>query len=125
MQINRGDIVFSSLGRPGVVLDRDNVTRKLTVENQGEKYQVARQYGFINGLSVQERERFYQIMDNIKSQEDPKLRVSAMASQIQELEQDPRNQSLVRYLKAEQAHIMFTKGIEPRVFNIDEVKATA
>lgn len=125
MQINRGDIVFNSSGKPGVVLDRDKLTRKLQVENQGEQYQKTRKHGFINGLTSQDREQFYQIMDKIKSHEDPRERVSVMAVKIHELEQDPRNLSLVRYLKAEQAHTMFSKRIEPRVYSLDEVKATA
>ena len=125
MKIHPGDIVFNPKGKPGVVLDRDQVTRRLKVENQGEKYQKARKYGFINGLSGQDREQFYRIMDEIKSHEDPRTRVTEMAGKIQELEKDPRNLSLVKYLKAEQAHTMFMKRIEPQTYSLDEVKATA
>lgn len=125
MKIQNGDIVYSSKGKPGLAIGREELSNKLIVENQGEGYEKARKYGFINGMKPSERADFVKIIDKVKAMEDPKDRVSEIVSQIKELSADPKNMQLVRYLEAEQAHIMFNEGISPRTYSIDEMKVTA
>jgi hypothetical protein len=122
MKIQKGDVVFGPQGRPGIVLDRDQVTRKLSVENQGEQYQNARKYGFVNGIDPQERVRFYEILDRVRTHEEPEARLAELGKAIDELSADPRNMQLVKYLEAEKAHLMYSEGIAPRVYTLDESK---
>ena len=122
MKVLPGDIVYGPGGKPGIVQKRDSLTGKLTVENQGPEYQKARKYGFINGLPGPERAQYQAIIDKVREHEDPKMRISALSTQIDELKDDPRNHRLVRYLESEMAHIMFSEEISPRTYKLDEEK---
>jgi len=122
MKIYRGDVVFNNEGRPGLVTGRDTLSGKLQVETDGPNYERTRAFGFVNGLSPEDRSVFSQIVDRLRAVESPQQRVVEYGKQIDILREDPRNRHLVRYLTAEMAHLMFTEGIRPREYLADETK---
>ena len=124
MKIQRGDVVFNQAGRPGVVMGRDELSGSLNVEANGENYEKARKYGFVNGMAPEVREQFQSIVDDVRQFKTTPERVKALMEKIGVLEQDPRNFRLVRYLRAEQAHMMYTDGITPNEYKIDEQELT-
>lgn len=122
MRVQPGDVVYDSKGRPGVVTRRDVLSGQVQAEAQGEKIDTARKYGFINGLTPEDRQQFYAIVDDINKLQNAEERVHAYSKQIEQLKEHPKNRHLVRYLTSEQAHLMFSENIVPKGYNLDENK---
>lgn len=122
MKIQKGDVVFGPMGRPGLVQGRDEKTSALQVDNQGPAYQDTRKLGFVNGMKPLEREAFTKIMKDVKESESFAERIEMLTVAIDELNKDPTNLQLVRYLESEKAHLMFSSGITPRIYTVDEAK---
>lgn len=117
-----GDSYFNRDGYPGVILARDQKTEQLIVEKEGPNFDRARNIGYINGLSPQERGEFDKIITEVRESKDPKERVALLQGVVEQLRSDPKKQVLTRYLEGEMAHIMNSEGISPRIFKIDESK---
>ena len=122
MKVNRGDIVFNNTGMPAVVMDRNEITGELKVQAKGDTFEQTRKHGFINGLSPEDRSTFYNIIDSIKTLENPAKQVAEYTKQIDTLKDDPKNRFLVRYLTAEKAHLMFSENIEAAEYSMWESK---
>jgi hypothetical protein len=122
MGLKVGDSYFNRDGYPGVILARDQKTDQLIVEKEGANFDKARNIGYINGLSPQERGEFEKIITEVRENKDPKERVSLLHGVVEQLRSDPKKQVLTRYLEGEMAHIMNSEGISPRIFTIDESK---
>ena len=124
MSIRVGDGVFTRVGQPGVVIDRNETTGALKLETELPKVQQSMRHGYINGLSPERRQEFYEILDQVKTEtQDPKERVLTLNEKINELDADPRNLQLVRYLRSEMRHIMITHNILPNEYTVHEAKA--
>ena len=121
MSFSVGDIVFSKSGQPGVVKKRDAVTGDLDVETSGKEFEKTRLRGFVNGLSINDRRQFSKVLDDVRQIKDPNEKIAKLQSRIAELNEDPRNFQLVRYLNAELSHIRFSENIMPNQYVIDEV----
>jgi hypothetical protein len=117
-----GDNYFNRDGYPGVILGRDPKSEALIVEKEGPNFDKARNIGYINGLSPQERGEFETIITTMREKKDPRERVAWMQATVEQMRYDPKKQVLTRYLESEMAHIMNSEGINPRIFNIDETK---
>jgi hypothetical protein len=123
VSIRIGDAVFVRSGLPTTVKGRDDLTGKLSLELDPATVKDEHRHGYINGLSPENRQSLYEILDKVKADSsDPAERVEVMRQKVEELEQDPRNLHLTRYLKAEMVHIMNTYGIRPREYSIYESK---
>ncbi len=122
MGLKVGDSYFNRDGYPGVILGRDPKSQALQVEKEGPNFEKTRRFGYINGLSPQERGEFEGIINEMREQESPAERMSWIHQQLDTMRQDPKKQVLTRYLEGEMAHIMNTEGISPRVYSIDENK---
>jgi len=120
MSFRIGDTVFNHQGRPGVVADRDPLTKELKVNQDPVANAEHLRHGYINGLSQEQREEFAKILDSVKEEKDPKKRVEDLQTRIQELQMDPKNRVMTRYLTAEMSHIMFTHGIVPQTYTTFE-----
>lgn len=120
MSFSIGDTVFDKLGRPGVVLGRDEQAR-LVVEREGENYEKARRRGFVNGLPAENREQFNKIIDEVLQIKDGNEKVAKLTEQIETLKVDPRNHAVTRYLESELIHVMNTEGIQPRQYKVSEL----
>ena len=123
MSVRIGDNVFIQSGVPATVKDRDQATGKLSLEADLDKVQEDTRHGYINGLSQESRGKLYAVLDEVKAaSEDPSERVEQMRAKLDELDKDPRNQQLGRYLKAEITHIMNTNALKPREYVVAEGK---
>jgi hypothetical protein len=122
MRIFKGDTVFNARGKPAVVLDRNGITGELKVEGQGPTFENTRKHGFINGMSVEDRASFNKIVGDIAKIEDPTTRVREYAKHIDLLKDDPKNRFLVKYLTAEQAHLMYSENITQGTYSMWESK---
>lgn len=123
MSIRVGDAVFIRSGIPTTVKDRDGLTGKLSLEADPEKVKEDHRHGYVNGMTVETRRDLYAILDQVKAESaDPAERIEKMRLKLEELDQDPRNLHLSRYLKAEMVHIMNTHNIRPREYTMFENK---
>lgn len=123
MRVGVGDSVFTRAGDPGIVKARHNDTGTLDLEIELPKVQEAARHGYLNGLSPETRQQFYTILDKVKENDDPAARVRDLSLKLGELEQDPRNHVLSRYIKAEMLYIMNSNGIKPTSYTVDETKS--
>ncbi|MBM4252658.1 MAG: hypothetical protein FJ146_11855 [Deltaproteobacteria bacterium] len=122
MSIRIGDAVFLRSGQPAVVKDRLPSSGELILEKDQKAVQQAFRHGYINGMSADTRATLNEILDRIKGEtKEPAERIAAMQTKLTELDQDPRNRDLSRYLRSEMMHLMNTYNIKPREFKLDEI----
>ncbi len=122
MTLRIGDSVFSRDGKPAVVIDRDEASAKLKLSTKKSETNNSTRHGYINGLSEVNRESFNSIMDDFKEIEDPKERATEMRSKLTELEADPRNHRIAKYVRSELMHLMNTYRIKPTNFTVDSAR---
>jgi hypothetical protein len=115
-----GDVVFLPTGRPAVVTEASPQQNKLKTVDAPDEVRKAHRHGYINGLSVEQRREFDAFLDDVKKIEDPEKRIEEIQKKVTELNHDPRQQRLSKYLSSEMAHLMHTSGIKPRVYEIDQ-----
>jgi len=122
MALRVGDSAFTREGRPAAIKNRDPNSSQLTLSLKKADISDATRHGYINGLSKESRVNFNKVMDNLKKIEDPKERVGQMKLQLDQIEQDPQNYNLAKYLRSEMMHIMNSYGIKPTEFTIDAAR---
>ena len=123
MSVRVGDTVFIRSGVPATVNQRDPFSGELKLESDLDKVQENSRNGYINGLSPENRGVFNELLDSVKgATEDPSERVADLRGRLEELEKDPRNHQLSRYVKAEMVHIMNTHALKPREYAVFESK---
>lgn len=123
MSIRVGDAVFTRSGMPTIVKDRDPTTGKLDLDPDPEHVSEAMRHGYLNGLATETRAALNEILDQVKNEtKDPSERVEKLRVKMEELEQDPRNFQLTRYVKAEMTHIMNTYNLRPKNYTMYEGK---
>jgi len=123
MDIRNGDAVFLRGGEPGIVKDRSLATGKLTVDTDIETVKREMRHGYLNGLSDIQRVELNQILDSVKTAtKDPTERITVLETKVRELESDPKQLGLSKYVKAEMVHIMNSHGIKPREYSVQETK---
>jgi hypothetical protein len=118
MSIKVGDTVFMRDAMPAQVIGRDKDTGQLKLEVGYTETMKSARHGFINGMGQDQQVRFKQIMDEVGEKKDPKERAADLFSKINELEMNPKNFQLSRYLNAEYQHLINTFGIKPREYTI-------
>ena len=122
MTFRVGDVAFMRDGSPSIVKGRDKDTAKLSVDRDLKSAQKDMRHGYINGLKPETREQLNRILDEAKDLEEPRERTESLQKELIEIQKDPRNHVLAKYLRAEMLHIMNTHGIRPRQFSIDASK---
>lgn len=117
-----GDTAFLRTGTPAVVKDRDPVNGKLKLEEDRVKVRDQTRHGYLNGIEPEGRAELYRILDEVKGEtaDDPAARVEKLQARLSELEADPTQHVLARYLRAEMVHVMNTHGIKPKEYVVDE-----
>jgi hypothetical protein len=120
MAILIGDSIFSPSGKPGIVTHRNSISGELQVETGGKTFEAMRHRGFVNGLNSDDRKVYNKVIDEVRSEHNPEKRVSMITQEIDKLKVHPKNRVVVNYLEGEKAHIMYSAGIHPREYQIDE-----
>lgn len=124
MTVRVGDAVFIRSGIPAVVKDRNEGTGQLRLETDLPAVQKEMRHGYLNGLTPETRQQLYAILDEVKSKsEAPEARIDELRSKLTELELDPKQQMLARYVRAEMVHLMNTYEIRPKEYSYNESKA--
>jgi uncharacterized membrane protein len=119
--IRPGDTVFVRSGEPMTVLQRDAATGVTKLERDPETIKNNTRHGYINGLSLENRKIFNEILDEVKSNtEIPEERVQKLRDHLSEIEQDPKQMILARYLRSEMIHIMNSHGLKPKEFTVHD-----
>jgi len=116
MTMRLGSVVFGANGMPGVVKSKDEVSRELEIDTDRQEVARTHRHGYINGLSVEEREFFNTSLDRISEIENPAERLEAMKKIVDESKSDPKNARMTRYLESEMFHLMQVNNISPRYY---------
>lgn len=123
MSMRVGDAAFIRSGQPGVVRERDSASGVLKLDTELKAIQTDMRHGYLNGITSTEREVLYDILDSVKSNSaDPEERINLLRDKLNELEQNPQNYLLTRYVRAEMTHLMNTHSIRPRLYSVSEYK---
>lgn len=115
-----GDAIFTRGGLPGALTNKNPQTGELTVQVEGEQVEAIKKRGYVNGLQAEERQRFNEIIDHVRTIPEPEKRVEELRVRIDEIKADPKQRILVRYLTSEMAHLMNTHRIEAREYKVPE-----
>ncbi|MEZ4741706.1 MAG: hypothetical protein R3B45_04545 [Bdellovibrionota bacterium] len=118
MTFRVGDAVFARRGEPAVVVERDKVRDRLSVDASKQAVEKNHRHGYINGLQQHERDEFLSVMDKIAEIEDPKEKMDALNQRITQAKSDPKQLHLISYLESELFHVMNTYGIHPKQYTI-------
>jgi hypothetical protein len=122
MTIRIGDAVFMRNGIAAVVQDRNPTSGELKLDSEPRVVQHEMRHGYLNGIDPASRANLYKILDDIKAQsDDPEQRVAQMQHKLNELEKDPHNFVLTKYLRSEMMHIINIFGVKPREYTVNEV----
>ncbi len=119
-KINVGDTLFNRSGDPGIVISKDPANGDLTVQKKGKNYEDSRKVGFINGLPPEQKSEYDSVIVDIRQEKKPIKRLEALTSKIEELNKDPRNFLLSKYLTAEKAHIINSDKIRLDSYKVGE-----
>lgn len=117
-----GDTVFTSSASPATVVGKEEGSSSVKLDRDFAAFQANTRHGLHNDMAPEHREKFNDIMDEIRATPNDTERVETLMALIQDLKADPHNNRLVSYLDGELRHLMHTKGVKPRFFTADELK---
>lgn len=116
-----GDPIFNAQGFPQILKGKDEENAKFIAETDPETVKSSTRHGYIKGLKPDLRQTFNEVMDKVRSTDNPQEKMELLQKQINSLEQAGHikdNQKLARYLKSELFHVMQIYNVEPRTFEI-------
>jgi hypothetical protein len=116
MALKLGSVTFSINGAPGVIKNLDQERKEYTIDTDREAVRKIHRHGYINGLSVEERESFNKVVDEVSAVEDPKEKIEKMQKIVEESRLDSKNLRMTRYLESELFHQMQILNLSPRYF---------
>lgn len=122
MSYRIGDTVFLSQGQPATVAGRDKTDGNTLIDRSTEEVRKQTRHGVLNGIAPEKREELLGLLDEIKKNPEPQKRVDELQKKIDELKLDPKNMQFIRYLEAEQGHLMNLSGYRPRIYSTEEHK---
>lgn len=116
-----GDLVSKAgiYTEPGVVVEKKpdgNVvvdTEPLTVN----KYH---RYTNTSGLTLEEKEKFNAMLDQIYQKKDETERINDIQIEIDRLKVDPQSKNIVQYLRNQQAYLVRQSRQLPQTYQLDE-----
>jgi hypothetical protein len=80
MSTRVGDSIFLATGNPGVITAKDKNSGRIAVDEGPQEVAKEMRHGYINGLSVPERDQFNAIMDITREIPEAEDRVKAAAT---------------------------------------------
>ena len=118
-----GDLIAKSgmYTNPGVVTERKE-DGTVTIDTEPMTVNKFHRYNNTTGLTLEEKNRFNEILDRIYQKTDDIEKLNDIQQEIDELKIDPENRNIVRYLRNQQAVLIRkAKGL-PRFYNWDEAQ---
>lgn len=119
-----GDAMFLRNGVPGRVIDKNKDSGEVVLTTDKEVLKEQYRHGLINGMDEELREEFNDTMDDIREEEEPKERIADLKEQIEELETDPEQRFMAKYLRSELNHLMNTHRIKPKEYVVPVSRTT-
>src|SRR4051812_17938464 len=99
MALRVGDPSFTYKGQAGVVVpQKDPIPGKIAIDTDHDRIQQDFRHGYLVGIVG--KDVFNEIMDAVKTTEDPNQKVTFLARKVEEFEAQPttESQNFVRYL---------------------------
>ena len=124
MTIRIGDTAFIKQGHAAIVKGRVQDTGQLELKVDTPEVQRDTRHGILNALTPEVRKELYAILDQVKADTQvPGERLDQIREKLTEVEKDPRNFVLAKYLRAEMGHLINTHNIKPKEYSVYESKA--
>lgn len=118
-----GDAVFNYSGQPGIIIDRKPTTGEFVIQPPAPSLKEVQKRGYINGLTLEQRQDFNAVMDKVLELQDPSKKVEELTTQIEEKRLgDAKARVVAKYLDAEKQHLMQTYNIRNREYLVDEFR---
>jgi hypothetical protein len=118
-----GDMVNKAgiFTKPGVVIEKkeDGTVVIDTNEDQIKRFH---RHSNTTGLSMEDKEKFNSIMDEIMRGESNSMRIDQLQETVDTMRNDPTSVKLSQALKNEQAQLIRISKELPRVYNYDPNK---
>jgi len=104
--------------KPGVVVEKkeDGTVVVDTHEDQIKKYH---RHSITSGLSVEDKDKFNAIMDDIMTGESNTQRINDLQMRLDQLREDPTAGKVAQALRNEQAQLIRLSRELPRVYQYD------
>ncbi len=116
MTLKVGSVTFNINGAPGVVKNIDQDRKEYTVDTDRNEIRKIHRHGYINGLSIEERDVFNKAVDEISEIQDPREKIEKMQKMVEDSRLDSKNIRMTRYLESELFHQMQILNLSPRYF---------
>ncbi len=104
--------------RPGVVVDK-KPDGTVVIDTDPEIIHKFHRHTNTSGMSLEEKEKFNGIMDDVMRSDRNEDRINQMQETIDQLKLEPANKKVVETLRNEQAQLIRLSRSLPRVYNYD------
>lgn len=122
--IQIGDYISKSgiYTNPGVVVEKKE-DGTVVVDTSKETIDQFHRYANTTGLTLEEKDKFNAIMDEISKTESSAERLAQIDNKVAELRQDPMaNKQIMQALRNQQAKLIRKSGELPRMYSEQAVK---
>lgn len=121
--IQTGDLVNKAgiYTKPGVVVEKKE-DGTVVIDTDEEQVNRFHRHSNTSGLTLENKERFNAIMDEIMSGESNADRINNLQIKLDELRNSPDSQKLAQALRNEQAQLIRLSRELPRVYQYDSNK---
>lgn len=117
-----GDLVAKSgmYTEPGVIVEK-KPNGSVVIDT--EPLQINKYHRYLNttGLTVEEKQQFNALLDQIYQKENDVERINDIQTEIDRLKADPQSRNIVQYLRNQQAHLIRQSRQLPQTYQWDEV----
>ena len=117
-----GDLVAKSgmYTEPGVIVEK-KPNGSVVIDT--EPLQINKYHRYLNttGLTVEEKQQFNALLDQIYKKENDVERINDIQTEIDRLKADPQSRNIVQYLRNQQAHLIRQSRQLPQTYQWDEV----
>jgi Na+/phosphate symporter len=103
---------------PGVVMEKKE-DGSIVVDTSSEFIKQYHRHTNTSGLTLEEKEKFNGIMDQIMELESNSEKINQLQTEIDELKTSPTNRKIVETLRNQQAELIRMSKELPKVFNFD------
>lgn len=104
--------------KPGVVTDKKE-DGTVVIDTSAEFIRQYHRHTNTSGLTVEEKDRFNGIMDEIMEMKSDSDKINQLQGKIDELKTEPTSRRIVETLRNQQAELIRLSRELPRVFNFD------
>lgn len=116
-----GDLVSKSgiYTEPGVVVEKKD-DGNVVIDTEPMTINKYHRYTNTTGLSMEEKEAFNAILDQIYTKENEVERINDIQLEIDKLKMDPKTKNIVQYLRNQQAFLIREAKQLPQKYQWDE-----